>query len=328
MEAALRSALDQDYPDFEVIVADDCSIDGTPDLIREVLESHVKSGVARLSKNDHNLGLVGNWNQAIGHATGEILVAMAGDDISLPGRLRRIQKAFSDNPAAAAVVSQVSVIDSQGRILIPEFEPPALRPRETFIRRDPRLSAYAFGSNVPVIGASAAYRARLAKDFDPITKGKSEDNVFFYRALLAGGVCYVPEALVLWRWHGRNVSLGAELSGEDAAASNARQVSARECELTICEQFRLDAGKARALGMIDERGLRLELRRIMLLERFRKVCLASIDPGHSPYALVKAVWIHLVGERFAPAAIGFSVRSLIKSMLPMSVRMNLNKRLR
>lgn len=327
MEAALLSALGQDYPDFEVIIADDCSKDGTPDIIRKVLAGHVKSGVARFIQNEHNLGLIGNWNRALECARGEILVGMAGDDISMSGRLRRIQQAFSDNPAAAAVVSQVSVIDAQGRMLIPEFEPPARRPGVTFIRRDPRLSAYAFWSGSPVIGASAAYRARLAKDFDPISKGKSEDNVFFYRALLAGGVCYVPEALVKWRWHGRNISFGAEL-GEDAAASNARQVSALKCELANCEQFRLDAEKAHARGIMDERGLRLELRRILLLERFRKVCLASVDPGHSPYALAKAVWLHLLGERFALAAIGFSLRSLIKSMLPMSVRMNLNKRLR
>lgn len=318
VEAALRSALDQDYPDFEVIVADDCSTDKTMEVIQSVLSRHDRASAVQLIPSASNLGIAKNWNRATECARGEFLVVMAGDDISRTDRLGKIVSAFEVEKHAQAIVSQVRVIDYDGRTIRDQFE--SIDRSFGLLCRNPALSGYTFWSDIPVIGASAAYRSGGMKLLGPIEHASSEDNASFYRAMIMGGVCYLPEALVDWRWHGLNASIGAGHDGEDPAITVTRHARRARAELDACGQYRADAAKAHSLGLLDGRSYGLELRRIDLLEGLLMLGWQSIDPKQSLFSTIASAFRHIRSERFSPRALGYGLRSVLKAAAPLRLK--------
>jgi hypothetical protein len=269
---------------------------------------------------------VKNWERSIGYAQGEILIVMAGDDVSRLDRLDKVVSAFEAEPAAQAVVSQVKIIDRDGRTIRDEFE--SRNRRAGLLCRNSAMSGYAFWSDVPVIGASAAYRSRVVKDLGAIEHAASEDNASFYRALLMGGVWYLPEALVDWRWHGLNASFGAGQADEDAAASVARHAKRARAEHDACRQYRADAAKAYSIGLLGDKAYASELRRIELLESLLMLGWKSADPTQSFLSVFVSAFRHIMAERFRPRALGYGLRSLLKAASPVKLRAIINRRSR
>jgi glycosyltransferase involved in cell wall biosynthesis len=77
IKKAITSALEQDYDNLEIIVADDCSLDNTYKIIQQYKEN------PRLNyfRNDENCGRVANYKKALyEYATGEWALCLDGDD--------------------------------------------------------------------------------------------------------------------------------------------------------------------------------------------------------------------------------------------------------
>ena len=86
LDDAVKSILSQTFSDFEFIIIDDGSTDGTAALLKEFERSDRR---IRLYWNEKNLGLSQSLNIGLGFARGEYIVRMDADDISLPERLRK-----------------------------------------------------------------------------------------------------------------------------------------------------------------------------------------------------------------------------------------------
>ncbi len=82
---AVQSAIDQDWPNFEVIIVDDCSTDDSVEIINALI-SNVKH--ARLIRHEVNSGPAASRNTILSNAVGEFLAFFDDDDISLPSRIR------------------------------------------------------------------------------------------------------------------------------------------------------------------------------------------------------------------------------------------------
>jgi glycosyltransferase involved in cell wall biosynthesis len=107
--AALDSIFAQTYPDYEVIVIDDGSIDGTPELIGRwpQVRYHYQQ----------NQGLNAALNHALGLARGEYLALLAADDTWTPDRLARQVPILDARPELGLVYGDAMVIDEDGRPL-------------------------------------------------------------------------------------------------------------------------------------------------------------------------------------------------------------------
>lgn len=97
VEAALDSIRAQTYPNWELVVCDDCSTDGTPAALKKMAE---RVGRARfiLLSNSSNRKLPYSLNRCLKAASGELIARMDGDDISEPNRLARQVAFLSENP--------------------------------------------------------------------------------------------------------------------------------------------------------------------------------------------------------------------------------------
>lgn len=87
----------QDIPpsDLVVVISDNASEDDTPEVVQEF--SSLKP---RYSRNDRNLGLVGNYNRVLELCDTEFVVVLPDDVVLLPGFLRRATDALSQNDGA------------------------------------------------------------------------------------------------------------------------------------------------------------------------------------------------------------------------------------
>lgn len=109
---AVKSILVQSLGDFEFIIVDDGSTDGTP----TILDSFDDSRIVRI-RNKENLGLTRSLNKGLGLAQGEFIARMDADDIALPNRFSE-QVAFLGHwPDVGILGSAYEIIDEQGRSL-------------------------------------------------------------------------------------------------------------------------------------------------------------------------------------------------------------------
>src|SRR5882762_9584184 len=74
----LQSITDQSYDDLEIIIVDDCSQDGTFDILNTFQEADRR---VKLYRNEQNLGYVKNFEKAIDLCTGEYIALCDQDDI-------------------------------------------------------------------------------------------------------------------------------------------------------------------------------------------------------------------------------------------------------
>lgn len=91
LQEAIESTLSQDFVDFEVIVSDNWSADGT----REVLEKYTDPRIV-VTRPPQHVGMPFNWEHARSLAKGDYLVPLADDDALVGGALTRF-KAAIDN---------------------------------------------------------------------------------------------------------------------------------------------------------------------------------------------------------------------------------------
>ena len=111
---AVRSVLDQDHSDFELIVADHSSTDDT----RAVLEQFAADPRVTLLDTPAGGGAEANWRRVSEAATGEYLKLLPGDDLLYPGALTAHSEALDAHPAVVLVSSPRDILDARGRVTI------------------------------------------------------------------------------------------------------------------------------------------------------------------------------------------------------------------
>jgi glycosyltransferase involved in cell wall biosynthesis len=96
--ATIESLLRQTFADWELLVVDDCSTDETEAVVRGFSDPRI-----RFSKNEQNLGYVGNFQKCCDLAQGTYAFFLANDDILSPLALERTHAAFVMAPDIAIV---------------------------------------------------------------------------------------------------------------------------------------------------------------------------------------------------------------------------------
>ncbi len=111
----ITSVLSQSFSDFELLIYDDHSIDGSWEIASSWSDPRIK-----LIRNRKNLGPEGNWNQAISNVRGKYVKLVCADDLLLPGCLEKQVAVFDDpcNKGVSLVSCQRTIIDADGKTLI------------------------------------------------------------------------------------------------------------------------------------------------------------------------------------------------------------------
>jgi glycosyltransferase involved in cell wall biosynthesis len=110
---SLDSLLGQSYEDFELIISDNASADGTPDICRRCARTDSR---IRYVRQLRNIGAAPNHNYVAGQARGEFFKWASHDDLYARDLLKRCIEALDEHPQVVLAHSWSAVIDGSGTV--------------------------------------------------------------------------------------------------------------------------------------------------------------------------------------------------------------------
>lgn len=108
LEKSISSILDQTFKNFEFIIIDDGSTDGSLKVIKSFSDKRIRF------MTQENAGLSASLNRGIRQAKSSLIARMDADDISHPDRLRKQVNFMEANPQCVCLGTNAIVIDMNG----------------------------------------------------------------------------------------------------------------------------------------------------------------------------------------------------------------------
>jgi len=193
LAATLDSLLAQTFGDFELIICDNASVDGTAAIASAYA---ARDRRVRHVRNDRNLGSTRNYNRAFHLAGGEYFRWFAADDLAAPESLARCVELLDAEPAAALAYPRTRLIDEQGH---------AIRDYEDRLHLTMPDPTERFRELLSRIGLTNAIyglmRTAMIRRTGLLGAHVGSDEVFQAELVLYGTFCEVPEVLFFRRMH-------------------------------------------------------------------------------------------------------------------------------
>jgi glycosyltransferase involved in cell wall biosynthesis len=187
---AIDSILAQTFSDFEFLIIDDGSTDGSGEIIQSYDDPRI-----RYLRNERNLGLVDTLNRGIELARGPYIARMDADDISLPERFERQIDFMDAHPDLGACGTAFQFFgDSDVLMVLP----------------DNQRQAFTLLSETSCLGHPTSMIRKEILDqyairYEPAYE-YAADYAFWIRISQVSGLASLPEPLLLYRWHSSNMS--------------------------------------------------------------------------------------------------------------------------
>lgn len=187
---AIESILGQTYRDFEFLILDDGSTDGTLDICRGYAARDPR---IRVIEGDHH-GHTWWLNRALQTARGEYIARMDADDVSMPERLAMQVEFLDRHPSCVAAGCDLITIDSDGDVVGTVRHPTT---------HDAIMNAIVNGGLGVVVHAAVMMRrdALLAIGGYRVETEPAEDLDLWLRLAGVGELANIPELLFQVRQH-------------------------------------------------------------------------------------------------------------------------------
>jgi glycosyltransferase involved in cell wall biosynthesis len=194
LNAAIESVLSQTFTNFELLLLDDGSTDGS----LKQLEYYANLDSRCKVYSRANRGVAATLNEGLNLASSDIVIRMDQDDISRPERFEKQMRYMVEHPECVLIGSRAQLIDSEGLPII------VMGHCQTHEEIDAGLSwggAFIFDPTIVVrksaVLAVGGYRAEYEY---------AEDLDLFLRLAEVGRVANLPDVLVEYRQHPSSMS--------------------------------------------------------------------------------------------------------------------------
>jgi glycosyltransferase involved in cell wall biosynthesis len=236
----VRSALDQDIADLEILVVDNASSDDTGNVVRGIAAGNAR---VRYVRHPANIGMARNFSACISLAKGEFVQILCADDALEPGCTAALVDALTRHPEC--------VLAACGRILTDESLRPirtarARRRREVVPGRVLLRECFVYANRIGEPTAVMFRRDAAARGFHPDYR-QAVDLEMWMHLLTRGAAVLLPEALCRIRQHAGQTSHENVRSGkvvEDKRRLFQDYGAALSPELTIAEKLMWDGRMA------------------------------------------------------------------------------------
>jgi GT2 family glycosyltransferase len=208
LQACLGSLSRQNHPSFEVVVVDNGSTDGSPDLVRDLAPAYPVP--LRLIENSANRGFCAANNQGIAASEAELIALLNNDAEADPAWLTALESVIRSNRHVGMAASKILVwedpsrIDKAGHLIYPDGQN---RGRGTGQLDQGQFDL--IDETLWPDGCAAMYRRAMLDEvggFDEDFFAYADDAELGLRGRIAGWTClYAPGAVVR---HHRGATLG------------------------------------------------------------------------------------------------------------------------
>lgn len=193
IEEQLLSLLHQQRPADEVLIFDDCSTDGTCQVIEDFLAQHSPEGWT-LTGNESNKGWRKNFADGMLAATGDLIFPCDQDDIWKDNKLFAMEKIMRDHPEISLLTSNYEAFYEDGHTEVcPEPEDRRL------VRRKPVPD---FFTTLCPGCTYCVRRSFLDKAMVYWQEDFPHDALLWRLAMFSDSLYSYNEALIRWRRHG------------------------------------------------------------------------------------------------------------------------------
>lgn len=192
LKEAVDSILNQTFKDFEFIIIDDGSTDGSRQYLEELMDPRI-----RIIRNEINLGITKSLNIGFREAKGRYIARMDGDDVSLPKRFEKQLAFMESHPNAIACGAKTTMIGRQIAVskgVMEDME--SYRVRMLFANPGPTHST-AFFDREKLNHFHILYDEQLIY---------AQDYGMWMTISRYGDICILPEVLGLYRVHSNQIS--------------------------------------------------------------------------------------------------------------------------
>lgn len=203
---AVHSVVAQTYRPLELIVVDDGSTDGSPGLLRDLLERIPLTRVSFLQQA--NRGAHDAMNRGVRASSGEIVAVLNSDDLHHPRRLELLVPLLLAGDRCSLAFSRVGFIDREGRCL----EDAHAWPRWYFRSLEEAFEAPTLGfgllrGNFSVSSGNLVFRRSLFDRLGGFAEHRfAHDWDFLLRSLVYTEPAFVSETLLSYRIHDANTT--------------------------------------------------------------------------------------------------------------------------
>jgi glycosyltransferase involved in cell wall biosynthesis len=204
IKEAVQSILDQTVNDFELIVINDASTDGTLDILESFNDSRIS-----IINNKINLKVVKCLNKGLELAKGEFIARMDADDVSLPNRFEKQLQYFKQHPEVDICGTWVEVFDGGNTVFKPYEKHEDIRANLLFLNEIVHPSV--------MMRKSSLIRHKLLYDESFLN---AEDYGLWVVAMDKVIFANVQEVLLKYRLHANNVSFFQNEIPSDVKAMN------------------------------------------------------------------------------------------------------------
>ena len=111
----IQGVLNQTYPHFEIIVADNASTDNSVEIVESFKDSRI-----RLVRNNYNIGFAPNLQRATMYAQNDFINLLSSDDLMKPNALETYANILNERAEKAqqtVLMSDAEIVNSQGQMI-------------------------------------------------------------------------------------------------------------------------------------------------------------------------------------------------------------------
>jgi glycosyltransferase involved in cell wall biosynthesis len=193
---AIESVLTQDFRDFELLIVDDCSSDGTSGVVKPFCARDER---VHFSVNARNLGMVNNWNHCLEQARGDYIKFVFGDDkLCHPQALGKMVALLERHPGATLAAAARVILDEKSEVV------DVYRPLSEGCHNGRQIiTACLMENGKNLVGEPSAVLFRKSdarRRFDPQYQQIVDVEMWFH-LLEKGDLAYTREPLCAFRCH-------------------------------------------------------------------------------------------------------------------------------
>jgi teichuronic acid biosynthesis glycosyltransferase TuaG len=201
LSEAIESVLNQTYSNFELIIVDDCSTDGSAAIIRKY--GHNDKRIKYLI-HPKNAGIARSFNEGLEQCSGDLIAYISSDDVWEEKRLEKGVDVLDAEQDIDYLYSDLSIIDEKGKLT-------GKRGHELYKSQTGEYSGNLFNTLIRgnFIGGTSMFLRRQSMGSTHLNDELKylNDWLFFIELAEKGKFYYIPDTLARYRVHSNSTNL-------------------------------------------------------------------------------------------------------------------------